>query len=1441
MRGPGTTECTGKSIRNLVIGAGRLGTGSVILDGRRLDIDKSAGVEWVSGQITLKNRALVNNDGSFSATPAVSGTIAGEGARPGQFINNKVFRVGAIGRSVVSLYVPFDNNWTVEIDKESWLQVSGGGKSIGGWLLSSDAYLQFGSLFSPATYTWDGRTLFDFYKGDQALEIPPAERTHVLALGNFIIPNRGQAFSLVNDFTLAGTINNEGTFLIAPSRVFNWLSGSITGPGQLNMQGTANLLQVPLPTSFVSSLLSGPLGIVPYLLGLPGTPLVFSDGFFSVFNRGTVNLYASAFRLDKGALLTIGPGRTFDIKVDGIIIQDRRPGDAQSRIVNNGLFMKTGGAGVSEVKVIKFDPAKGTVLVKSGTLKIPGITPVQGKVGMDPSVFEVDGPLVLAGGALYGSGTAIADVYNAGEVDPGGVALPGVLNITGNYSQSTSSGTGILNIDIGGSTAGSGFDQLNITGSATLAGSLNLQLIGGFAPSLGTSFKIMTFASRVGDFGAVTGLLLGSNRFDVQYNPTNVTLVVVAAVPAPAPAVTGLTPSSGTTAGATAVSATGTNFTGAYDVSFGAVPARSFVVNSDTSITAVSPAQAAGTVDVRVSTFNGTSSVSVADHFTYAAAPLPAVTKIAPTSGPPTGGTKVTIIGSHFTGATGVSFGSTAAISFSVISDTAIVATAPAQAAGTVDITVTTYSGTSATSSADRFSYVAASAPAVTSISPTSGSTAGGAVVTISGSNFTGATGVVFGTVPSGSFSISSDSQIIALAPPQAADTVDVTVTTPNGTSAISASDRFTYSTATAPAVTGITPTSGSSAGGTQVTITGSGFTGATGVTFGGTPASSFTIQSGSTIVATAPSQAAGTVDITVTTPSGASLANASDRFTYSAAAAPAVTAVTPTTGGTGGGTLVSITGSGFTGASAVSFGATSASAFTVLSDTLLSATAPPQASSTVDVTVTTPSGTSATSAADRFTYSAAPLPAVTAITPTSGSAAGGTVVKITGSNFTGTSGVSFGSSAATDFTLLSDTALTAIAPAQGAGTVDITVTTLSGTSATSAADRFTYAAVPVPTVTAVSPSSGSTGGGTVVTVTGTNFSSATSVSFDTALASNFTVVSDTSITITAPPYQAGTWDVTVTNATGTSSSVPADRFTYTAAPAPAVTAIGPTSGSTAGGTVATITGTNFSGASAVSFGTVPASNFTVVSDTSVIATAPPQAAGTVDVTLTTPTGTSAVGTADRFSYTAAAAPTVTAINPTSGTTAGGTPVVLTGNGFTGASGVSFGTVSATNFAVLSDTSLIALAPPQAAATVDITVTTPSGTSATSAADRFSYTAAPAPAVTGITPSSGTMAGGTVVTITGSNFTGASAVCFGGTPATTFSVVSDTAITATSPYHAAGTVDVTVTTPSGTSATSAADQFSYVYVTAPAPAAGQSHLLAVNPQELLRCPLPSDK
>jgi hypothetical protein len=167
----------------------------------------------------------------------------------------------------------------------------------------------------------------------------------------------------------------------------------------------------------------------------------------------------------------------------------------------------------------------------------------------------------------------------------------------------------------------------------------------------------------------------------------------------------------------------------------------------------------------------------------------PAVTKLAPIKGP--ANTIVKITGSGFTGASAVHFGTQSA-SFTVVSSTKITATAPAQAVGTVDVTVTNAAGTSAISTADHFKY----APGVTAVTPNKGTTAGGTSVTVTGSGFAlgSATIFKFGAAKATSVSCSSSTTCTMHTPPHAAATVDVKATVAGIASAKSAGDQFTYS-----------------------------------------------------------------------------------------------------------------------------------------------------------------------------------------------------------------------------------------------------------------------------------------------------------------------------------------------------------------------------------------------------------------------------------------------------------------------------------------------------------------------------------------------------------------------------------------------------------------------------------------------------------------------
>ncbi|WP_371502064.1 IPT/TIG domain-containing protein [Kitasatospora sp. NBC_00374] len=502
--------------------------------------------------------------------------------------------------------------------------------------------------------------------------------------------------------------------------------------------------------------------------------------------------------------------------------------------------------------------------------------------------------------------------------------------------------------------------------------------------------------------------------------------------------------------------------------------------------------------------------------------------------------------------------------------------------------------------------------------------------------------------------------------------------------------------------------------------------------------------------------------------------------------AAPTLGVVSPNQGASAGGTSVTLTGSGFTGATAVKFGATAATSFTVSADTVISAVSP-AGSGTVQVTVTTPGGTSN---GLPYTYTGSAAPTLGVVSPNQGASAGGTSVTLTGSGFTGATAVKFGATAATSFTVVSGTVISAVSPA-GSGTVQVTVTTPGGTSN---GLPYTYTGSAAPTLGVVSPNQGASAGGTSVTLTGSGFTGATAVKFGATAATSFTVVSGTVISAVAPAG-SGTVQVTVTTPGGTSNGV-----AYSYLPAPALTGVVPNQGPLSGGNTVTLTGSNLTTATAVKFGATAATSFTVVSDTQITAIAPPAGSGTVQVTVTTPGGTS-----NGVAYSYLPAPALTGVVPNQGPLSGGNTVTLTGSNLTTATAVKFGATAATSFTVVSDTQITAIAPPSTAGPVNITVTAPGGTNA----PNVFYYYVNIPVLIGVVPNQGPLSGGNTVTLTGSNLTTATAVTFGAAPAA-FTVVSDVQLVATAPPGATGPVNLTVTTPGGTS-----NGLPYSYLSAP--------------------------
>jgi len=282
------------------------------------------------------------------------------------------------------------------------------------------------------------------------------------------------------------------------------------------------------------------------------------------------------------------------------------------------------------------------------------------------------------------------------------------------------------------------------------------------------------------------------------------------------------------------------------------------------------------------------------------------------------------------------------------------------------------------------------------------------------------------------------------------------------------------------------------------------------------------------------------------------------------------------------------------------------------------------------------------------------------------------------------------------------------------------------------------------PTIGTVVPDVGSVAGGQSITITGTNFvNGLTAVSIG-GVAATVTAATATSLTVTTPVNTAGAKTVIVT-VTGATPVERANSFTYFAVPT--TTGINPVSGT--GGTTVVITGTNFTGATAVAFGPTAATSYTVNSAFQITAVAPTRSAGAANVVVTTPGGATVAAV---FTY--VAAPTITSVTPASGIDTGGTAVVIAGSGFLGAQLVAFGGVLGTGLTVVSDTQINVVTPANTVGAKTVTVTTVGGSGSRANA----YTVLPSITIIPATQS-GTYTAGTAITpttaFTATGFTGA--------------------------------------------------------------------------------------
>jgi len=512
----------------------------------------------------------------------------------------------------------------------------------------------------------------------------------------------------------------------------------------------------------------------------------------------------------------------------------------------------------------------------------------------------------------------------------------------------------------------------------------------------------------------------------------------------------------------------------------------------------------------------------------------PTVESISPNTGPVGQGTPVTIKGTGFLPGATVEFSGAESGEVVVVSEAEITTTTPPGLDVPAEVVVRDAGGTSTGGPEFTPYYIP---PTVESITPSSGTTAGGAPVTIRGTGFLAGATVEIGTEQEASnVVVVSETEITATTPAGFAGSDEVVVTDAYGTSSEGAIEgaNYTFEELEPPTVTKIEPEAGSSAGGTEVTIMGTGFDPGAEVDIG-SEAAEVRWVSAQEMVAKTAATPVGKYEVLIRDAHGVSADTPT--FTYIAAGLPIVESVTPSSGPTAGGTPVTIEGQRFAPGSTVSIDGNEATEVDVISEQEITAKTPSGSAGPFEVRVNGFDGSSAEGA--EFTYIAPSPPSVESITPSQGPLGGGTSVKIKGKGFLAGSTVKIGG-AATNVKVVSPTEITAVTPA-GEGTPEVTVTDEGGVST----GGPTYSYLPAPTVTSIEPTHGPAAGGTPVTIKGKGFVSGVTVAIGSA-ASSVLVHSSEEITAKTTATAAGADEVVVTGEGGKSTGGP--KYSYQAA-----------------------------------------------------------------------------------------------------------------------------------------------------------------------------------------------------------------------------------------------------------------------------------------------------
>jgi hypothetical protein len=508
------------------------GTGSLIMSG-------SAHLQPLTTGNTLTNNQIIHGSGTILQLPlANKGTIAADSS------GNTLTLTGSTTTN--TSLIEASGGGILLIQNDETLQNTGGKiEALNGSVVNLSGIVKGGTLSTSGTGVIDSQngTL------DGTVKVPTNAGT--LNVNNF-------------DLFLQGTINNTGTIaLTGNSCVILNKPSTLTGSGKLTMASTtcifgsgnaftnSSLIQGagtigdsnPMPITNASNGTivanqASPLSIVPDATGFT------NNGKLLVNPGSTLNIHAPFKNLSSGGTLSSGTySVTGVLGLPNSIVTNAAHitlTGASAKILNDNTSINALSALSAITTAGSLSLASGQVLTTSTHLTNAGtITTgagsaldVHGSFTQTAGTSIVDGlisatsGLALQKGSLSGRGMLAGVVNSSATVIAGdSTTKAGKLTVSGTYTQSS---TGVLDVAIGGNTLGTQYSQLAVSHGVSLNGTLNIKLINGFVPAIGSTFTVLTGSAVTGQFAKVNGSSINSSEhFQTNYMATGVTLSVV--------------------------------------------------------------------------------------------------------------------------------------------------------------------------------------------------------------------------------------------------------------------------------------------------------------------------------------------------------------------------------------------------------------------------------------------------------------------------------------------------------------------------------------------------------------------------------------------------------------------------------------------------------------------------------------------------------------------------------------------------------------------------------------------------------------------------------------------------------------------------------------------------------------------------------------------------